>query len=576
MLTELRIENFAIIQKLELAFSSGLIIFTGETGAGKSIILDAIEALVGGKTDGSMVRSGADKAVLEAVFQIPNEFAPLITDLLSREGLDEGSSEVTLGREIRLEGRTVARINGRSVSVSLLKELGQYLVDIHGQSEHLSLLNSRSHLGLLDRFASVETELAAYQEKYHSLRRIRQELESLRKLESEAERRMELLQFQAQEIREAHLVEGEEEELDQERSRLANAEALSASAQQAITMLDEGGPESPSISDLLGQTGQLVHSLARIDPSQQNLADQIDEAASQLSDISASLNNYLEQVEYNPRRLEQVEERLDLIHRLKRKYGGSVEAVNAFGQDASAQLENIAHASERIAELELQENEAVQAVRQTGLALSQKRHASADALEKGVETELADLSMAGARFKVHFDQDETLPGSDVEFTGKETFTESGLDEVEFFIAPNLGEGLKPLTRIASGGETSRLMMALKDVLANADYIPTLIFDEIDQGIGGRVGNVVGQKLWSLGRKHQVMCVTHLPQLAAYGDQHYRVRKVLQDGRTSTEVQRLDEELRITELAQMTGSVSDATLQAAFEIIESARSHSRNS
>lgn len=576
MLTELRIENFAIIQKLELAFSKGLVIFTGETGAGKSIILDAIEALVGGKTDPSMVRSGADRAILEAVFQVPVEFKTEISDLLLREGLEEDSGEVVLGREIRLEGRTVARINGRSVSVALLKELGQYLVDIHGQSEHLSLLNVKAHLGLLDRFSDVQDELVEYQKAYHLLRGIRKELESLRKLESEAERRKELLQFQAQEIHEAHLSEGEEEELDQERARLANAESLSASAQQAITLLDEGGPETPSITDLLGQAGQLIHSLARIDPSQQELVDQVEEAASQLSDISVSLSNYLEQVEYNPKRLEQVEERLDLIHRLKRKYGGTIQAVNEFGRNAAEQLENIAHANERIAELELQEKDALQKVFDTGRILSQKRQFAAEKLEKGVEAELADLSMAGARFKVNFKQQEnSAPAADAAEDQPAVFTESGLDDVEFFIAPNPGEGLKPLTKIASGGETSRLMLALKDVLANADFIPTLIFDEIDQGIGGRVGNVVGQKLWLLGRKHQVMCVTHLPQLAAYGDQHYHVRKLVQDGRTSTEVQKLEEMPRINELAQMSGTVSEATLKAAHEIVENARAFMKN-
>lgn len=575
MLTELRIENFAIIQKLELHFSNGLVIFTGETGAGKSIILDAIEALVGGRTDATMVRSGAEKAILEAVFEIPSEFKNEITGLLSNEGLDEGGSEVTLGREIRLEGRTIARINGRSVNVGLLKDLGQYLVDIHGQSEHLSLLNVKSHLGLLDRYAGVENELTAYQKKYHSLRGIRHELEELRKMESEAEQRMELLKFQAQEIREAHLVEGEEEELDQERTRLANAETLSASVQQALTLLEDGTPESPSISDLLGQAGQLIHSLARIDPGRQGLADQLESAVTQLSDISAELTSYQEQVEYNPRRLEQVEERLDLIHRLKRKYGGSVATVNDYGMKTASQLENIAHAGEKIAELESQEVEVLRDVQQLGAILSQKRQSAALTLEKGVETELADLSMAGARFKVQFAQsteESTPPGNH----SKAIFNESGMDAAEFYIAPNPGEGLKPLTRIASGGETSRLMLALKDVLAKADYIPTLIFDEIDQGIGGRVGNVVGQKLWSLGRNHQVMCVTHLPQLAAYGDQHYRVRKLVHEGRTSTEVKQLDASTRIVELAQMTGSVTDATMKAASEIVESAHSYSNKS
>ncbi len=559
MLEELHIVNFAIIQDLEIRFSEGLMIFTGETGAGKSIILDAINVLVGGKVDPTMVRDGAERASLEAAFVIPAETKIEIEEILKREELFEDSRTVTLVREIRVEGRAIARVNGRSVNVGLLKELGTYLVDIHGQSEHLSLLDVRSHLGLLDRYATVDEELAAYKEEYHRLQGVRKELKELRELEQESSRRIELLSFQAQEIEAAHLKEGEDIELEQERSRLANAEALSSSAQQAIVLLDESGPDGSSAADLLGQAQQLVNTLVRTDSSQQSLAEQLQLLNEQVTDLSANLRDYLERIEYNPRRLEQVEERLDMLHQLKRKYGGSITAITQYGMDARRQLETIANASDRIAELQEQETALLETARQKAGLLSQKRKDAAVDLCLQVEQELADLSMKGARFEVDFGQgDETV------------FTATGTDSVEFLISPNPGEGVKPLVKIASGGETSRLMLALKNVLAKADFVPTLIFDEIDQGIGGRVGFVVGEKLWNLGKSHQVMCVTHLPQLAAFGDRHYKVLKKVNERRTITEVETLEDTGRIVELAQMNGSMSEANLNAATEALTQAR------
>jgi DNA repair protein RecN (Recombination protein N) len=559
MLEDLRIENFAIIHNLEIRFKDGLVIFTGETGAGKSIILDAINALVGGRVDATMVRDGAERASLEAQFKIPAETRSEIVDILRREELDEESESLTLAREIRLEGRAVARVNGRSVNVGLLKELGSFLVDIHGQSEHLSLLDVRSHLGLLDRYAAVENEHAEYFQVYRKLQEIRKGLTSLREMEKESSRRVELLSFQAQEIETAQLKAGEEEELDKERSRLANAETLTSSAQQAIVILDEGGPDVSSAGDLLGQAQQLLNGLARTDPSQQGLADQMEQLNEQIADLSGELRNYLEQIEFNPRRLEQVEERLEVIHQLKRKYGSSVDVVVEYGRNARVQLETIANASERITELEEEESNAVVDAREKAAVLSEKRRMAAEKLSAAVENELTDLNMKGALFSASFKDEPDA-----------VFTSSGTDGVEFLISPNPGEGLKPLVKIASGGETSRLMLALKNVLAQADFVPTLIFDEIDQGIGGRVGFVVGQKLWQLGRNHQVMCVTHLSQLAAFGDQHYKVRKQVTGDRTITEVEELEETGRIVELAQMNGSMSEANLNAAQEALTRAR------
>ena len=562
MLTELRIQNFAIIQELELQPGSGLLIFTGETGAGKSIILDAIMALVGGRVDATMVRQGEERAVLEAVFSLPDTSREQIVAILEREDLYEAETYLTLGREIRANGRNVARVNGRSVNVGLLKELGSYLVDIHGQSEHLSLLDVRSHLGLLDRYAGGDTELAAYQAVYHQLQQVWRELKALRELEQEAEKRSELLNFQAQEIEAAKLKPGEEEELAQERNRLANAEALASSAQEALTILDEGNPESSSATDLLGQAARLLSTLARIDPEQTALTDQVELATATLSEVSRDLRGYLDSIEFNPKRLEQVETRLELIHQLKRKYGGSIDAVLAYGESARQQLERVQHAGERIEELTEEEKRLIEQVTRAGETLSIKRRQAALQLGKDMAGELDDLSLEGAEFAVQFaDRDDTK---------KIEFKESGIDEVEFLIAPNPGEGLKPLVKIASGGETSRLMLALKNVLAHADYIPTLIFDEIDQGIGGRVGFVVGEKMWHLGRRHQVMCVTHLPQLAAFGDEHYRVSKQVSGERTLTGVKKLAGAERERELAQMAGSVGETGLKAAGELVLRAR------
>ena len=376
--------------------------------------------------------------------------------------------------------------------------------------------------------------------------------------------------FQAQEVEAASLKEGEEEELELERSRLANAENLATSAQQALSLLDESGPESQSITDLLGQVLQLLGSLSRIDSSCQGFSDQMDAAAGQINDIARDLRGYLDGIEFNPRRLEQVETRLELIHQLKRKYGSSIQAVIEFGKSAREQLQNISHAHERIEELEQQESAALGMIQTSALALSQKRSEAAEALGHNVEKELEDLSMKGAQFSVNIHHEIIPDGLELPNGDKVKFDHDGMDQVEFFIAPNPGEGLKPLVKIASGGETSRLMLALKNVLAEADYVPTLIFDEIDQGIGGRVGSVVGEKLWNLGRKHQVMCVTHLPQLASYGNLHFHVRKQVNEGRTQTEVETLDENGRIVELASMAGSVSESNLNAARELLVQAK------
>ncbi len=577
MLTELRIENFAIIDRLELHFRPNLITFTGETGAGKSIIIDAVETILGGRADTTFIRSGSERASLEAIFRIPEANRTAIHLILDREDLHDDPDYLSLSREIRSSGRNIARVNGRSVNASLLRELGEFLIDVHGQSEHLSLLRVNQHLGLLDAYAMANQTIQSASpvkdllDRYHQIYRqwvsVQRELEKLHQSEQDAARRADMLNFQINEIETARLRPGEEEDLKEERNRLANAEGLASLSQEALLALDEGGPESQAATDLLGQVVAALQSLARLDPSQANLAEQSQAVFESLSDLAANLRDYQENIEFNPKRLNQVEERLGAIYILKRKYGGSIPEILEFGIRAQQQLDEITHAEERIEVLTQEQEKLLSQIGLLGSELSQVRRVAAERLAGALETELDDLQMSGARFMVDFQHQPDPHGAPFSAGERVAFDANGLERVEFLIAPNPGEGFKPLAKIASGGETSRLMLALKNVLARADQIPTLIFDEIDQGIGGRVGAVVGKKLWSLAQEHQVLCITHLPQLAAYGDQHFRVQKEIHDGRTSTQVIPLEGEPRLVELAQMMGEVSDGTLRSAREILQ---------
>ncbi|HOE34367.1 MAG: DNA repair protein RecN [Chloroflexi bacterium] len=564
MLAELRIQNFAIIQDLTLTFRSGLVVLTGETGAGKSIILDALNAVLGGRVDMNDIRRDSDKAVIEARFELDAPTAEAAKALLEPEGLWEENGELTLSREIRAGGRSVARVNGRSVSLSLQSELGSLLADIHGQSEHLSLLKVRHHLELLDRFAHHENALNEYGKLYRQWLSHRAELDGLLNLQQYANDRTDMLKYQIQEIEAARLKPDEEAELRQERTLLANAETLHSLSTQALSALDEGG-EAPPVTDLLGQAQHALNELARIDPQMTGMSERADQALNTISEIAYELRGYLENIEFNPARLDQIEERLNTINFLKRKYGGSLESVRAYLQNAKNELTKVENVDKQIAEVEQKINRIKEELAAVAGILSRERRGAAKKLESGIETQLRSLQMKNARFQVNFalvpDPDGlALEGQRVAFDG------TGADRVEFLIETNPGEGLKPLVKIASGGETSRLMLALKHVLAEADQIPTLVFDEIDQGIGGRVGVIVGQMLWQLGRKHQVMCVTHLPQLAAYGDQHLRVSKQEEGGRTLTHVLELDASARQQELAGMIGSVSPGTLQSARDLM----------
>ena len=569
MLVELRIENFAIIDQLNLELGGGLMIFTGETGAGKSIIIDAVETLLGVRADMTMIRTEEKRSSVEGAFKIMPKVRQAVHTILKENDLLYDENFVTLSREFRREGRNVARVNGRTVNLTLLKQLGEYLIDLHGQSEHLSLLRVPNHLELLDRYADAETELEAYRKIHRDLSQVRAELAELKAAEADAARRMELLEFQVDEINAANFAVGDEAKLKEERTRLANAENLANNANIALSALD--GSEdllSKSASDRLGEALVALESLAKIDQGQSFLSQRAQELFENTADLVHELSKYLDEIEYNPQRLEEVEERLGVLHNLKRKYGEDIAAILAYAEKAQKELDAITHAEERMEELIAEEKNLLLELSEKALTLSEKRHQAAEQLSKAIENELQDLKMDQASFGVDFQTRPDTTGIQLPDGEKVAFDRNGFERVEFLVAPNPGEGLKPLVKIASGGETARLMLAMKNVLAQVDNTTTLIFDEIDQGIGGRVGAVVGQKLWNLGREHQVLCITHLAQLAGFGDQHYQVSKKLDGGRTVTIVEKLSGDDRLMELAQMLGEVSEGTLQSANEILQS--------
>ena len=582
MLSELHVSNFAIIDDLRLTFDPGFNVLTGETGAGKSIIIDAVDMLLGGKAGQEVIRADEDLTQIEGVFVLEPHLAASLTPLLEQEGLDgDDPAQLILSRELRRGGRTVARVNGRAVALSVLNEIGDRLVDIHGQTDHLSLMRPREHVNLLDRYAGLLAQRERLTGEVRHLSTVRKELASLRRDQRELARRIDLLTFQVDEISAAALEPGEDEALEGERRRLSNAEQLTRLAENARSYLDQGSDEQAGAMDLLSDVAGKLARLVTIDPDASDMLDVAEALNDQLSDLARSLEAYVEGIEFNPERLAEVEERLNLIFNLRRKYGDTLPDIISFGERALAELDRLTNAEVRTGELETEEARLLETIGAQGAALSIARRAAAIRMAAEVERELADLRMERARFDVDFRWKEVDDGAvvvasdapDGVAAGRYSFDTSGLDQVEFFVSANPGEPLKPLVKVASGGETSRLMLALKTVLGRADETPTLIFDEIDVGIGGRVGSVVGRKLWELtarrqshGAGHQVLCITHLPQLAGYGDSHFVVRKLVIDQRTRTDVVDLRDENRVEELAAMLGSNSNAGRESVEEML----------
>jgi DNA repair protein RecN (Recombination protein N) len=626
MLLELNIKDFAIIDNLHITFHRLFNVFTGETGAGKSIIIDAVSALLGGKIGAEYVRAGSERASVEGVFSLDMfasggngrhifesaEAAPeaqeegqgadtlyealesaetsrlerlrfeaasadarvALGSLLREYGLRPEDGLLILSRDIFRSGRTVSRINGRAVSQQVLQQVASWLIDIHGQSEHLSLLRPEQHVNFLDRYAELlplREQLAA---RVSEWRAVRKNLQALQQSERDQSRRAEFLRFEIEEIEKAQLRPGEIEELERERKVLGNAERmreLCALVYGAIKGSELGGDLSQAALDLLRTASRALNELVRLDKTLQEQEANLDEAIYRLEDLATAISSYAADIEDDPARLAEIEERLDLISRLKRKYGVTIEEILRRAEEDREELDRIVNREEHIRQLEQQDRQLRREIGRLAQDLSERRRAAAARLARSMEEQLDELNMKRARFTVEITQEPDPGGVPASIDGQpETCyacDATGIDHVQFLIAPNPGEPLKPLTKIASGGETSRLMLALKTILASADATPTLIFDEIDAGISGRSGQVVAEKLWMLTRNHQVICVTHLPQIAAFADLHYNVNKQVLNERTITIVNELRPEQRVREIAHiMGGNVSEFSMKSAEELL----------
>lgn len=569
MLEELRIQNFAIIDRLELNFAPGFNVITGETGAGKSIIIDAVELLLGGKADPAFVRAGSEKAMVEGSFTLNKTAQSLVAPILKREEMEGESQEfLTLSREVRSNGRSTARVNGVTVSQEVLREVGELVVDVHGQSEHLSLLNPRSHIDLLDRYSELTEMRLALASLVERVNRTRGEIKRLMEDEASIKRRAEQLRHEVEEIDAAELKPEEEEDLKAERSRMSNSEQLATLTTEAYALLyggDDSGEQLSAVDQLM-QVSVLLGKLAHIDDGMKDEAESADSLSVQAEELARSLRRYADKVEFSPERLDEVEERLEVMNKLKRRYGATIEAVLEYAEKSHKELDSIEHSEERLTELRAEETKLLSHVGEVADRVSKVRQMIGQKMGEKIVRELTDLKMERARFEVSIKRVEDKEGCIVG-EKRYAFDTTGIDRVEFMMSANPGEPLRPLAKVASGGETARIMLALKRVLAQADQTPTLIFDEIDTGIGGRVGNVVGEKLWGLATTHQVMVVTHLAQLAGYGDKHYHVRKQVKGDRTSTIVTELDQEdERVTELAEMLGAQGESGKLSAQGIL----------
>ena len=585
MLEELDIRNFAIAEHVRLHFDPGFTAITGETGAGKSIIIDALDILLGGRPGGEVVRTGAQAARIEGIFSLPEQDDDL-RGALAEAGIEPEDGLLIVSRELPAGGRSSARINGHAVVQSTLANLGSRLVDIHSQTEHLAILRPAEHIHYLDRYAGVVGARARLAETVTEVRSLRVESERLQASDRERTRRQERLSYEIQEIDAAELVSDEEEDLRRERGRLANAEQIVQLASSAYAAI-EGEAHAPGAADALGIAAGLVAQLAQLDESLSAEALQVEALQSQAADLARTLRAYQEEIEFNPERLQQIEERLAVLSGLKRKYGGTVEEVLVYADAARHELNELSTAEERLVDLSARETIALDRLATEALDLSLRRRDAAGRLSKAVERELADLGLARGRFAVRFElRDdplgvplslppseavpsplELIPGEASTKPRRVAFDRTGVDRVEFLVSLNPGEPPRPLARVASGGETSRLMLALKTILGAADAVPTLVFDEVDAGVGGRSGRIVGDKLAALATHHQVICITHLAQIAALASLHLTIAKDVRGERASVVAQELNGDERIEEVAAMLGGATAANRASAREMLD---------
>jgi DNA repair protein RecN (Recombination protein N) len=549
MLHALHIENLAIIDRLEVAFEAGFNALTGETGAGKSILIDALNLALGERADISLIRAGAEKLRVNAVFEVPND--PELHALLGELGIEPEDGLLYLSREVHTSGRSIARINGQPVPVSALKALGERLIDMHGQHEHQSLLKPSSHLEFLDRWLGEPALKLRQQvrETVSALRQTERELQEIVAREREREQMLDLYRFQVDEIRAANLQVGEDEQLETEARRLVYAEKLVALAGNAYdALMGEHGAYDQAAS-----ASRNLTEIARIDPSVSPWGEMLESALVQLEEVAHNLRAYAESIEYDPARLEAVIERQELIKRLKRKYGDTIEAVLQYADEAAAKLHALETQTERRAELEAELARLQESAHALCEQLSALRRDGAQRFANAVQTVLRTLAMERAQFTV-----EVRP---------KPMDATGADSVEFLFSANPGEPPRPLSKIASGGEMSRVMLALKTVLADAAPVPTLVFDEIDAGIGGRTAHAVGEQIAQLARHCQILCVTHLPQIACRANHHLLIEKHTDGAMTRVAVQPLTGEARVQEIARMlAGTPTETALQHARELL----------
>lgn len=558
MLTELRIVNFALIEQLHIQFDSGFTVLTGETGAGKSLLIDAIGLLVGGRASADQIRSGEDEAHLEAAFHLPDSH-PLLQQLRADGVIGPRDSELVLKRILARSGRHRIYLNGSLCPLRVLEALGGTLVDIHGQHEQQSLLASASQLDAVDNFGSIQPLKARYEAAYREWKDLGSQIEATRQAGTDRKRLEELLRFQVHEIEQAGLSADEEQSLARERQRLIHASRLRELAEGAHAELQA---DDHGVLERLGRIGRQLAELAQTDQAMESCELQVREAVIQLKDLAGRLRDYADQLEADPDRQSQLEDRLDLIQRLKRKYGGSVEAVMETGARVREELHAIETSESRAAELTIQLEASERRAADLAKQLSKKRGEAAQRLKGLVSTELAAVRMEQTVFDI-----VVLSGD-----GPEALGPAGRDRVDFVLSSNVGEPPRPLGRIASGGELSRVMLALKTVLADTDHVPVLVFDEIDTGVGGAVAAAMGTRLRRLGAFHQVFCITHLPQVASQAQHHLLVEKSQANKRTTTSVRALNGMRREEEIARMLGGVTitKKVRETAAELIEGAK------
>ena len=531
MLSSLQIENVAVIQKAEVHFEPGLNVLTGETGAGKSILIDSINAILGNRTSKDLVRTGAAKAVIRAAFeQVP----PAVLDKLEQSGY-ERSEALLLSREITAEGKSSCRINGMPATAAVLRELCGGLININGQHDSVGLLNPAHHLGILDDYAQNRTVFQEYYTLYRKLVQVKRELDALITDEAEKQRKIDLLQYQVQEIEDAGLTAGEEQTLENRRKVLSNASAIRDRLAQSYALLS-GSDDAAGAVDLLGETSNAVDAAAQLDPALSAAAGQLLDLYYNAKDVAADLIGRLDTYDTNDAELDEVEQRLDLLYRLKRKYGSTVEDVIAFGQKAREELDNIQHSQQRYDTLQAEKLRLYAKAREKAEVLTQTRLNAFEELNTRISGTLDFLNMPGVRMTLRHTRGP--------------LASHGQDSVEFYISTNPGEAPKPLAKIASGGELSRITLAIKNAMADKDAVPTVIYDEIDSGVSGKAAGRIGEVLRQSAQGHQILCITHTAQIAALADCHLLIQKNVSNERTYTEIHPLDENGRVEALARL--------------------------